>query len=248
MPSGTHCALAQWRVLPKDVPPHQTVSRSVHRWHRRGIRTMMRETLRRLVRIQGEGRHPDPSAGCLDTQRVNTTRVGGPERGTDGGNHRAGRTRHGLVDTVGVLGGVVVHAANGYDGNGAQRLLADGRRRGITLRTIWADPTYRGDLATWLHADGDPTAVAIVQRPAGQQGFPVLPRRWVVERSLAWLTFHREVVRDDPDDPHAAEGWVALAAIRVMVRRLTGAPDDPLGCSSHERHALKGIIDSTEKR
>ncbi len=139
----------------------------------------------------------------------------------------------------------MVHAANGYDCNGAQRLLADGRRRGITLRTIWADQTYRGDLATWLHEEGYLTEVTIVQRPAGQQGFQVLPRRWVVERSLAWLTFHREVVRDDPSDPHAAEGWVALAAIRVMVRRLTGVPYDPLGCSSHERHALRHALSRT---
>jgi putative transposase len=223
----------QWRLLPKDFPPHQTVSSYFHRWRRRGILTIMLDTLRRLVRIQVEGRNPDPSAGCLDTQSVKTTRVGGPERGTDGGKNIAGRKRHVLVDTLGLLVGVVVHAANVYDGNGAKRLLDEVRRRGITLRKIWADQTYRGDLADWLHEEGYPTVLEIVTRPAGQKGFQVLPRRWVVERSLAWLTFNRELVRDYTYDPHAAEGWVSLAAIRVMLRRLTGAPDDPLACGSN---------------
>lgn len=199
----------------------------------------MLDTLRRLVRTQVEGRNPAPRAVCLDTQSVKTTRVGGPERGTDGGKNIAGRKQHVLVDTCGLLVGGVVHAANVYDGNGAKRLLAEVRRRGITLCKIWADQTYRGDLATWLHEEGYPTVLEIVKRPDGQKGFQVLPRRWVVERSLAWLTFNRELVRDYTYDPHAAEGWVSLAAIRVMLRRLTGALDDPLACGSNERHALR---------
>lgn len=209
-----------WRSLPKEYPPDQTVSGYFHLWRKNGRFITLNDVLRVTVRVHGEGRNAHPSAGSIDTQSVQTTRVGGPERGVDGGKKVKGRKRHLFVDTVGLGLRVVVHAANISDGVGAKRVLTDAFNRGISLQKIWADGTYRGSLMDWMNEIGRGGILEIVERPAGQKGFQVLPRRWVVERSFAWLTFNRELVRDYTDNPQSAESWVYLASIRLMMRRL----------------------------
>jgi len=218
----------QWRLLPTGFPPRSTVHYYFQQWRKKGIWTQLNDLLRRRVRTEVEGReHTEATAGVMDTQSVNSTEVGGPERGVDGGKKVKGRKRHLLVDTCGLLITAVVHAANTYDGAGAERVLEATRQRGIRLRKIWVDQTYRGALRQWM-ADRDLGDLEVVERLPGQRGFEVQPHRWVVERSHAWFGRNRQLSTEDDHNPRSSESWIYLASIRRLLRRLTKA------ASTHE--------------
>ena len=170
------------------------------------------------IRI-GEGREASPSAGVIDSQSVKTTESGGP-RGYDAGKKIKGRKRHIITDTQGFLVGAVVHAADVQDRDGAPDVLASIRYRFPWLRHVFADGGYAGDklraaltkIGTWV--------IEIIKRSDHAQGFEVLPRRWVVERTFAWLNRNRRLAKDFERTIESATAWLYLASIQLITRRI----------------------------
>jgi putative transposase len=211
-----------WRYLPREYPPWQTVYGYFRRWRLDGVWERIHDRLRDLVREQ-EGRERQPTAAVLDTQSVKTTDRGGPERGYDAGKQVYGRKRHLLVDVLGLLLLVKVHSAGIQDRDGARLLLAPLAHRFSKLRKIWADSIYNGGIAEWVRdlRKRNRIELEIVKRPEGIKGFLVLARRWVVERTFAWLSFNRRLSKDYEYLPETSEAFIRVAMIRLMLARLT---------------------------
>jgi putative transposase len=213
----------QWAMLPRSFPPKSTVHYYFQQWTKKGIWVQLNDALRRRVRKEVEGReHTEATAGVIDTQSAKSSVAGGPERGFDGGKLVYGRKRHVLTDTLGLLITVVVHSARMYDGEGAKQVLTSTKARGITLQKLWADQTYRGALRAWMMANGMGD-LEVVMREPGQRGFVVQPKRWVVERTHAWLSGNRQLSKEYDYHPRHSESWLYLASIRLLGRRLAKA-------------------------
>jgi putative transposase len=208
-----------WRLLPHELP-WKTVYHYFRLWTRNGAIEAIHTELRQEVRKK-EGRDPEPSAGIIDSRSVKTTVIGG-ERGYDAGKKINGRKRHILVDTIGMVLMVVVHAANIQDRDGARIVLEKVKGRFSRLKLIWADGGYAGQLIEWVKTACN-WVLEIVKRPEGTKGFLVLPRRWVVERTFSRLGHCRRLSKDYEHLTAHSESMIYLAMIRIMVRRLTAS-------------------------
>lgn len=209
-----------WRLLPHDLPPWKTVYHYYRLWTSNGFIEAIHTHLREKVR-EKERRDPQPSAAILDSQSIKTTVIGG-ERGYDAGKKINGRKRHILVDTIGMVLVVVVHAASIQDRDGARMVLEKARGRFSRLQLIWADGGYAGLLIEWVKTMCN-WILEIVKRPEGAKGFLVLPRRWVVERTFSWLGHCRRLSKDYEYLTTHSESMIYLAMIRIMIRRLAAS-------------------------
>jgi transposase len=207
----------QWRFLPKDFPPYSTVQRFFYRWRDEGVWTSINH---HLVMAERErmGREASPTACVIDSQSVKTTEAAGP-RGYDAGKKIKGRKRHIATDTSGLLVTVVVHEADVQDRDGAPRVLKSTRKRFPFLRHAFADGAYQGpNLLAALEKLGDWT-LEIVKRSDTAKGFVLLPRRWVVERTLAWLNRNRRLAKDFEATIESATAWIFMASVKLLSRR-----------------------------
>lgn len=208
----------QWRMLPKEFPDWRHVWYYYKKWTTDGTWQRLNEALRRLVR-RAVGKQPDPSLAILDSQTVKATEAGG-ERGFDGGKKMNGRKRHILVDTLGLLLVLVVHAANIQDYDGARQVLQQAQTKSSRLQKVIADGMYtKNGLGDWVKQQFQ-FILEIVTRDKEQKGFVVLPKRWIVERTLAWLGRNRILSKEYEHLIQTSESDVYIASIRMMLRRL----------------------------
>lgn len=209
----------KWRALPIDFPDWMAVYRFFRRWREQGLVTMLHDRLRRACRA-AEGRDPEPSAGAIDSQSLRAAEtVAAADRGYDAGKAVNGTKRHIAVDTIGLLLAIMVTGAGCQDRDGAMPLLVRLRAACRRIALAWADGAYGGKLVGFA-AEKLAMTLQIVKRPDDVSGFVVIPRRWVVERTLAWICRRRRCVRDYERRPESHEAMVRWAMVLVMTRRL----------------------------
>jgi transposase len=209
----------KWRALPVDFPDWTAAYRFFRRWRDQGLLTVLHDRLRRACRV-AEGREPEPSAAAIDSQSLRAAEtVARADRGFDAGKRVNGTKRHIAVDVLGLLLTVLVNGAGVQDRDGAVPLLEQLRAACLRVALVWADGAYAGRLVGWGR-EKLRLRLEIVKRPDGASGFVVIPRRWVAERTLAWITRRRRCVRDYERRRDSHEAMVRWAMILVMTRRL----------------------------
>lgn len=208
-----------WRLLPVDFPPWKTVYHVFRKWARESVWGVINGLLRTEVRAQA-GKRSRPTAAILDSQSVKSDPHGG-KVGYDAAKRIKGRKRHLLVDTLGLVLSATVSTASLPERDGAQGLLKVALGSLKWLRRLWVDGGYSGEkFAQQVKKMKPKLEVEVVKRSDDILGFEVLPRRWVVERTFAWLMRHRRLARDYETSASSAEAWIYLAMIRIQLRRL----------------------------
>jgi putative transposase len=207
----------QWRMLPKEFPKWQTVYYYFSRWRNTEWFIVLNDKLRKKLR-RVLGRDENPSAAIIDSQSVKTDEQA-KSKGYDAGKKVKGRKRHILVDTVGLLLKARVLTADVQDRDGAKVLLAEIKEQMPRLQLIWADGGYRGKLILWV-AVQCLWILEIVKRNDPLKVFKVLPKRWIVERTFAWLNRNRRLSKDYERKTESSEAWLDLSMSILMLKRL----------------------------
>jgi transposase len=225
---GGSCRLISW----------QTVYWYFVRWEQAKVTEQILPVVREQLRVQ-EGRNPQPSAGLIDSQSVKgADTVGRDSRGYDAGKKVNGRKRFIVTDTLGLLLTVVVLSASVQDRDGAKPALLQAYLC-TSVRFVFADGAFAGRLLDWANTILR-TTLHIVRKPADQRGFTIIPRRWAVERTFAWITAHRRLALDYEGDPAVSEAMIRWAAINTITRRIArGGPRGP--STTAHLHTLKLI-------
>ena len=214
----TGCA---WRYLPTDYPHWKTVYHYFREWRISGVWQQINTRLRRLLRKRA-GKHGQASAAILDSQSVKTCDTAREQTGFDSGKKVWGRKRHILVDTLGLLMTVVIHAASISETAGARMVLSELEFQFWRLKLIWLDGGYMDSLFEWIKTLKRWRTIRIerVKRSDNQKGFAVLPKRWIVERTFGWLSKQRRLSKDYEALCDTSEAMVYAAMVRLMLARL----------------------------
>ena len=206
----------QWRMLPHDFPKWQTVYFYFSRWKRDGTLEQIQQALVEQLRLKA-GRKAEPTVAILDAQSAKTTLVAGEQRGFDAGKKVKGRKRHIIVDTLGLVLAVVIQSASMQDRNGADEVIAWMKQCWTGVKKIFADAGYSGKLVERIQTVFD-IEVQIVKKDEGKL-FRVLPKRWIVERTFAWLDTNRRNSKDYERLTETSQAMIHLSTIRLMLQK-----------------------------
>jgi transposase len=215
-----------WRYIPKDLPRRSTVHGYLQRWDYDGTLEKIHYALYQKCREQ-EDREASPTACVIDSQSVKSAEKGGAHidpKGYDAGKKISGKKRHILVDTTGLLMHAVVHPADIQDRDGGVLVMTTMNGLFPFVTKLFADGGYQGPKFRKELAEALPQlSVEIVKRSDTASGFKVLPRRWVVERTFAWLNRCRRLAKDFENLTRNALAFIKLASIRLMLRKLNNS-------------------------
>ena len=209
----------QWRMIPTNYPPWQIVYYYFYQWSRSGRLSNLHDTLVKHTRIKS-GRKEEPSVGIVDSQTIKCSNICLEETGYDGGKKIKGCKRHIVVDTLGLLLSVIIHPANIHDSKGVIDVLWRLKAKYFdSIQKIIADGGYQGDnLASWIKGTFGWVIEIMLRRESAS--FEVLPKRWIVERTFAWISFQRRMTKDYERYVDSSIAFTQLSMIRIMLNRI----------------------------
>lgn len=210
----------QWRNLPKCYPPWQSVYYYFRRWHSSGILERINNEANKKERLR-QGREDTPSLACIDSQSVKIAPFISEEKGIDGNKKVNGRKRHILVDTLGLVWAVIIHAANIHDGKRSNELVEHILGYLPRLEKILVDDAYKKIFLPWVENNIAELKIEFASKPPTKRGFVPVKFRWVNERTFGWYNFFRRLSKDYEKTPESSEAWVLWANTQIILNRFS---------------------------